>query len=149
MSRNKHMKIVADAATLTGIAAGIGKTSKRVNDFWSESYFHELCEVHRSCLSFSCNKILSWRLRPVGLKKKRLDCSNNVRCLYAAGRVGWWSEKINCEWRSASSLLSGKWTWIVREELQIFPQWTELSPDVIRCAILIFRFSTSGREKSK
>ena len=62
MSRNKHMKIVADAATLTGIAAGIGKTSKRVNDFWSESYFHELCEVHRSCLSFSCNKILSWRL---------------------------------------------------------------------------------------
>lgn len=33
MSRNKHMKIVADAATLTGIAAGIGKTSKRVNDF--------------------------------------------------------------------------------------------------------------------
>ena len=33
MSRNKHMKIVADAATLTGIAAGIGRTSKRVTDF--------------------------------------------------------------------------------------------------------------------
>ena len=38
MSRNKHMKIVADADTLTGIAAGIGRTSKRVTS--------------RSCFSF-------------------------------------------------------------------------------------------------
>lgn len=60
MSRNKHMKIVADADTLTGIAAGIGRTSKRVTDFWSESYFHELCAVH-GVVSFSCKKI-SWRL---------------------------------------------------------------------------------------
>lgn len=58
MSRNKHMKIVADADTLTGIAAGIGRTSKRVTDFWSESYFHELCAVHGVVLASLAKKYL-------------------------------------------------------------------------------------------
>ena len=51
MSDNKLVKTIMDAATLTGIAAGIGwvgkKSCKRRLHRRPQQQCHELCQIHR------------------------------------------------------------------------------------------------------
>lgn len=65
MFENKLMKTVSDAAVITEIKAGYRwiakKVTKRVDDFWLEFQFRELCEDHSDCHGFSCNEVIPWR----------------------------------------------------------------------------------------
>lgn len=64
MFENKLMKTVSDAAVITEIKAGYRwiakKVTKRVDDFWLEFQFRELCD-HSDCHGFSCNEVIPWR----------------------------------------------------------------------------------------
>ena len=63
MSDNKLVKTLTDAATVTGLAAGIGFLAKKVikEPMTSDSFLksHELCKIHSGNRRFFGNKRLS------------------------------------------------------------------------------------------